>query len=66
MCVTVDVTDPEAVGEAVSRLTAPVDILVCSAGITGCNDKTTNYPVDEWKRVIDVNLTGNKKTTSVK
>jgi 3-oxoacyl-[acyl-carrier protein] reductase len=35
-----------------------VDILVCSAGITGPNTTTWDYPVDAWKQVIDINLTG--------
>ena len=34
------------------------DILVCSAGITGPNLTVETYPVDEWKKVLDVNLTG--------
>jgi 3-oxoacyl-[acyl-carrier protein] reductase len=35
-----------------------VDILVCSAGITGPNTTTWDYPVEAWKQVLDVNLTG--------
>ncbi|MBB3020917.1 3-oxoacyl-[acyl-carrier protein] reductase [Microvirga lupini] len=35
-----------------------VDILVASAGITGPNTTTWEYPVDAWRRVIDVNLNG--------
>ena len=35
-----------------------IDILVASAGITGPNATLWEYPVDEWKRVIDVNLNG--------
>jgi 3-oxoacyl-[acyl-carrier protein] reductase len=35
-----------------------VDILVASAGITGPNTTTWEYPVDAWQRVIDVNLNG--------
>jgi 3-oxoacyl-[acyl-carrier protein] reductase len=35
-----------------------VDILVCSAGITGPNTTTWDYPVADWKQVLDINLTG--------
>jgi 3-oxoacyl-[acyl-carrier protein] reductase len=35
-----------------------VDILVCSAGITGPNLKVWDYPVEAWKEVLDINLTG--------
>jgi 3-oxoacyl-[acyl-carrier protein] reductase len=35
-----------------------VDILVCSAGITGPNLPTWEYPVADWKQVLDINLTG--------
>jgi 3-oxoacyl-[acyl-carrier protein] reductase len=35
-----------------------VDALVCSAGITGPNTTTWEYPVADWKQVIDINLTG--------
>ena len=35
-----------------------IDALVCSAGITGPNTTTWEYPVDAWRQVIDVNLNG--------
>ena len=35
-----------------------IDGLVCSAGITGPNMKTWEYPVDAWKQVNDINLNG--------
>jgi 3-oxoacyl-[acyl-carrier protein] reductase len=35
-----------------------VDVLVCSAGITGPNLPTQDYPLAEWRRVLDINLTG--------
>src|SRR5258707_710902 len=37
---------------------APPDIMVASAGITGPNTTVIQYPVDAWKQVIDINLTG--------
>ena len=35
-----------------------VDVLVCSAGITGPNLPTADYPLADWKQVLDINLTG--------
>jgi 2-dehydro-3-deoxy-L-rhamnonate dehydrogenase (NAD+) len=59
--VTLDVTDPAAVQRAADATAAAlgkIDILVTSAGITGPNHPTWEYPVAEWDRVIDVNLKG--------
>ena len=56
-----DVTDAEAVAAALAateRKLGPVDILVASAGITGPNASVADYPVDAWRKVIDVDLTG--------
>ena len=57
----VDVSDPESV-EAATRDTVDslgkIDILVCSAGITGPNTTTWEYPVEDWRRVFDINLHG--------
>jgi NAD(P)-dependent dehydrogenase (short-subunit alcohol dehydrogenase family) len=57
----VDVADADAVAraaEATVRDMGRIDILVCSAGITGPNVSTWDYPADLWRRVIDVNLNG--------
>jgi NAD(P)-dependent dehydrogenase (short-subunit alcohol dehydrogenase family) len=57
----VDVTDAVAVAAAAqrtSRQLGAVDILVNNAGIAGANAPITDYPVDEWRRVIDINLNG--------
>jgi NAD(P)-dependent dehydrogenase (short-subunit alcohol dehydrogenase family) len=35
-----------------------IDALVCSAGITGPNTTVAEYPLADWKQVIDINLTG--------
>ncbi len=43
---------------ALQKKHAKVDILVANAGIAGPNHKSWEYPVDAWKQVIDVNLTG--------
>jgi 3-oxoacyl-[acyl-carrier protein] reductase len=34
-----------------------VDVLVNNAGIAGENHKTIDYPIEEWERVLRVNLT---------
>ena len=56
-----DVADAEAVSRAAQdaeRALGKIDVLVCSAGITGPNTTTWEYPVDAWRQVIDVNLNG--------
>jgi NAD(P)-dependent dehydrogenase (short-subunit alcohol dehydrogenase family) len=59
--VMVDVSQHASVQAAVKAtlLIAPrVDALVNSAGVTGPNVKLWDYPVDDWRQVMDVNLTG--------
>ena len=56
-----DVTDPQAVERGVKAALASVDridVLVNNAGIAGINTPTVDYPVEEWERVLRVNLTG--------
>jgi NAD(P)-dependent dehydrogenase (short-subunit alcohol dehydrogenase family) len=57
----VDITDHAAV-EATAKASAErlggIDVLVCSAGITGPNTTTWEYPVDAWRSVFDVNVHG--------
>jgi 3-oxoacyl-[acyl-carrier protein] reductase len=56
-----DVTDPAKVAEArdatVSRL-GRIDILVNNAGIAGANAKTWETDVEEWRKVMRINLDG--------
>jgi len=57
----VDVTDASGIDSAVEREMdefGKIDILVANAGIAGPNHATWVYPVDEWKRVIEVDLVG--------
>jgi NAD(P)-dependent dehydrogenase (short-subunit alcohol dehydrogenase family) len=35
-----------------------LDAMVCSAGITGPNTTVAEYPVADWRQVLDINLTG--------
>ena len=56
-----DVTDAAAVDEAARRTAdamGGIDILVCSAAITGPNATTWDYPVEDWKKVFDINVHG--------
>ena len=57
----VDVTDWSAVDAAaiaVRERFGGIDILICSAGITGPNVPLWDYPVDAWRAVMDVNVNG--------
>ncbi len=59
--VALDVADASAV-DAAARTTAAalggIDVLVCSAGFTGPNTTLWEYPVDDWRRVFDINVHG--------
>src|SRR5580765_6381653 len=56
-----DVADADAVARAAGATAESlgrIDVLVCSAGITGPNTPTWDYPVDAWRQVMDVNVNG--------
>ena len=55
----VDVTDPASVERGTKsalEVLARIDVLVNNAGIAGANAPTVEYPVEEWERVLRVNL----------
>ena len=57
----VDQSDEQAVAQAALRTIeafGQIDVLVVSAGITGPNLPLAEYPCDEWRKVMDVNLNG--------
>ena len=57
----VDVTDLAAIERATKTAMAAlgkIDVLVNNAGIAGMTRPVVDYPVDEWKKVIDVDLNG--------
>ena len=59
--VALDVSDADAVAAAAAEAHAvlgKIDILVASAGITGATVPVHEFPIDSWKRVVDINLNG--------
>ena len=57
----VDVSDAGAVKAATAasaEVLGKVDILICSAGITGPTSPVHEFPVDGWLKVVNVNLNG--------
>ena len=57
----VDVADAasvDAAAQAAASALGRIDALVCSAGITGPNTTTWEYPVDAWRQVLEVNVSG--------
>jgi 2-dehydro-3-deoxy-L-rhamnonate dehydrogenase (NAD+) len=57
--IALDLTDAAAVEDAAKRTAAAlggIDILVCSAGVAGLNATTWEYPIEEWKKVFDINI----------
>ncbi len=61
LAVKVDVTDPAEIETAVGStesVLGSLDILVNNAGIAGPTDVTWDYPIEEWRKVLDLDLTG--------
>ncbi|MEL7171821.1 MAG: SDR family NAD(P)-dependent oxidoreductase [Pseudomonadota bacterium] len=57
--VEVDLTDWDAVRSAAARTAAEmggIDVLVNNAGIAGMNTTVADYPVEEWRRVLAIDL----------
>ena len=54
-----DVTDPSAIEIALAKSRdahGPVDILINNAGIAGPSLAVKDYPISEWKKVIELDL----------
>jgi len=59
--ITLNITDYDAVAAAVAQVegeAGSLDIVVHSAGIAGKNAPLDEYELDEWRRVIDIDLNG--------
>ena len=56
----VDVSNFEQVNKAATEITNSnkIDILINNAGITGSNSTLWNYKVNEWNKVVEINLMG--------
>ena len=57
----VDVTDQDSIDRALKKTLASfgkIDVLVNNAGIAGPTVPVVEYPVADWKRVIDIDLNG--------
>ena len=56
----VDVANYKVVIDTVDNIskTSKIDILINNAGITGPTAELWNYNVDDWKKIIDINLHG--------
>ncbi|MGI9376153.1 MAG: SDR family NAD(P)-dependent oxidoreductase [Tsuneonella suprasediminis] len=56
-----DVSDVQQVSAAAAESAealGKVDVLVCSAGITGATAPVHEFPVDSWQRVFEINVHG--------
>jgi len=56
-----DVTDPAAIRRALDKTLKQlgrIDILVNNAGIAGPTVPVVDYPIEQWKKVIDIDLNG--------
>ena len=59
--VAMDVTDEASVAQAVAatgEALGGLDILVNNAGIAGPSAKTWDYSLEDWRQVLDIDLTG--------
>jgi NAD(P)-dependent dehydrogenase (short-subunit alcohol dehydrogenase family) len=57
----VDVADQGSIESAVKRTLTElgkIDVLINNAGIAGPSKPVVDYPVEDWKRVIDIDLNG--------
>jgi len=50
--------DVERAATASAGALGAIDVLVCSAGVAGANANVWEYPIDEWRRVFDINIHG--------
>ena len=56
-CLAVDVADEDSVAALFAQVGGRLDILVCAAATT-CRRRVTETALNDWERVVAVNLTG--------
>jgi 3-oxoacyl-[acyl-carrier protein] reductase len=54
---TVDVTNPQEIANAITQ-TKTLDIVINNAGLAGSSARVVDLPREDWRRIVDVNLTG--------
>lgn len=57
----IDITDPDAIANAAEQAAeafGAIDILINSAGITGATVPVHEFPIDSWRKVMQINLDG--------
>tara|TARA_Y100001935_G_C17177308_1_gene443284 strand:- start:58 stop:804 length:747 start_codon:yes stop_codon:yes gene_type:complete len=56
----VDISDFDQIKKIVDKITenSKIDILVNNAGITGSTNKLWNYDIEEWRKILEINLNG--------
>ncbi len=59
-CNVVDVSDFKSVNNTVNKIleSSNIDILINNAGITGSTSELWNYDINEWYKIIAINLNG--------
>ena len=57
-CDMTDFASVTAAAQATVKATGRIDILVNNAGISGPNATVADYPVEDWRRVLDLDLNG--------
>ncbi len=50
--------DVQRAAQSAEQAMGRLDVLVCSAGVAGLNANVVDYPIEEWKRVFDINVNG--------
>ena len=59
-CNVVDVSDFKSVNNTVNKIleSSNIDILINNAGITGSTSELWNYDINEWYKIVAINLNG--------
>ncbi len=58
VCDMTDFASVTAAAQATVKAAGRIDILVNNAGISGPNATVADYPVEDWRRVLDLDLNG--------